>query len=167
MKMKPIAAIVLASSLAAFGGLAQAQTGQAGSTSASASSASGVEFTSGGVGLASRQQLAAQSGQYNLHLEFTYAPQGEYLAAVQVDIRDAKGSSVLSTTTDGPWLLARLPAGSYTVKATAGGVTRTQQVNVGPGKRHLVVRFPASAANETVADAGSSRSTTAPSMASR
>jgi hypothetical protein len=156
MNRRPLVAFILASSFAVAGGAAYAQTGQQTRSDASRS-ASGVEFTSGGVGLAARQQLAAQSGQYNLHLEFVYAPEGEYLSAVQVDIADARGNSVLSTTTDGPWLLARLPGGNYTVKASYGDVTRTQQVNVGPGKRRVVMRFPAAVEQQQSAGMTSSR----------
>ncbi|MGH8664008.1 MAG: carboxypeptidase-like regulatory domain-containing protein, partial [Burkholderiales bacterium] len=141
---KSLAALMLASSFALVGSMAQAQSGQPARSDASRS-ASGVEFTSGGVGLAARQQLAAQSGQYNLQLEFAYAPEGEYLSAVQVDIADARGNNVLSTVTDGPWLMAKLPAGNYTVKARFGSATRTQQVNVGPRKQRVVMQFPASA----------------------
>ena len=167
MKRKPLAAFVIASSIAAFAGVAGAQSPQ--STQAARSdtsrSAAGVEFTSGGVGLAARQQLAAQSNQYNLHLEFAYAPEGEYLSEVQVDIVDSRGNEVISTTTEGPWLLAKLPPGNYTVKARYGDVSRTQQVSVGGGKRHLVVRFPATVERQQVAT-GSERSAS-PSMASR
>jgi hypothetical protein len=144
LNRKSFAALIIASSLAAYGGLAQAQTSPA---VRSATATSGVSFMTGGVGLVARQELASQAGQYNLHLEFAYAPEGEYLSEVQVDINDARGNNVLSTRTDGPWLLARLPAGSYTVKASYGSVTRTQQVAVGGGKRHLVMRFPASVEN--------------------
>ena len=155
MKRKPLAVLIIASSLTALGGLAQAQSSQATRTDASRAAA-GVEYTSGGVGLAARQQLAAQSGQYNLHLEFAYAPEGEYLSEVQVDINDSRGNSVLSTRTDGPWLMAKLPAGSYTVKARYGDATRTQHVNVGGGKRHVVVRFPAQVDSQKVAASPSS-----------
>jgi hypothetical protein len=154
---------VLASSFVLAGGFAQAQSSQPARPDAS-HSASGVEFTSGGVGLAARQQLAAQSGQYNLQLEFAYAPEGEYLSAVQVDIADARGNNVLSTVTDGPWLMAKLPAGSYTVKAQFGGQTRSQQVKVGPGKHRVVMRFPASVEQQAgVSSSGSSNA----SMAAR
>jgi hypothetical protein len=167
MNCKPLAVLIFAWSLGLAGGIAHAQYGQpAQQPRGSAShSASGVEFTSGGVGLSARQELASQAGQYNLQLEFAYAPEGEYLSAVQVDIADARGNSVLSTTTEGPWLLAKLPAGSYTVKARVGDVTRSQQVNVGPGKRRLVMRFPASV--EQRESAGSSAVGSRGSMASR
>jgi hypothetical protein len=126
MNRKPLAVLIIASSIAAFGSLAQAQSSPM-SRGADTRSASGVEFKSGGVGLLARQELASQSSQYNLHLEFAYAPEGEYLA------------------------------GSYTVKASVGAVTRTQQVTVGGGKRHLVMRFPAQVEN-MANRSGSSRS---------
>ena len=158
MNRKPLAVLIIASSLAAGGGLTQAQTTSPAARSATAT-APGVSFMTGGVGLVARQELASQSGQYNLHLEFAYAPEGEYLSEVQVEINDARGNNVLSTRTDGPWLLARLPAGSYTVKASYGSTTRTQQVTVGGGKRHLVMRFPASVENTaSPRDAGSTAS---------
>lgn len=104
---------------------------------------SGVDFVSGGVGLGARQAMLAQAGQYNLHVEFAAAPEGEYLSDVDVSMTDSRGQSVLHTRTDGPWLLARLPAGTYSLTAKYAGVTRTQQVAVGAGRRHIVMRFPA------------------------
>ena len=163
LNRESLTVLVVASSFALAGGLAQAQSDPS-ARSQTSSSASGVEFTSGGVGVSARQQLAAQSDQFNLQLVFAYAPEGEYLAAVKVDIADARGKNVLSTTTDGPWLLARLPAGSYTVKAQFGDVTRTQQVSIGPTKRRVVMRFPASVTQEQAARMPDRRSA---SMASR
>lgn len=137
--------ILAASMLAAFAGGAQAQSAaQSNEPARTAAARSGsVDFLSGGVSLEARQELAAQAKQYNLHLEFAYAPEGEYLSEVQVDIADSRGNNVLSTRTQGPWLLAKLPAGNYTVTAKFGDTVRKQQVNVGAGKRHLVMRFPA------------------------
>lgn len=84
-----------------------------------------VDYVSGGVGLAARQALLAQAGQYNLHVEFAAAPEGEYLSEVEVKVADARGRSVLETRTDGPWLLAKLPAGMYSLTAKHAGTTRT------------------------------------------
>ena len=161
MNKKPIATLIVASWMLALGGAAHAQSGDG----SPMRTASGIEYVTGGVGLQSRQQLAAQAGQYNLQLEFAYGPQGEYLADVQVDITDAKGASVLSTRTDGPWLLAKLPAGTYTVKASFGDVTRTQKVNVGAGKRRLVMVFPASVSKQDVASSPETRPYTAAATA--
>jgi hypothetical protein len=101
----------------------------------------GVPFTSGGVGLEARQQMLAKASQYTLHLEFAEATDGEFVSGVEVTIASARGN-LLSTRTDGPWLLAQLPPGSYTVTARYGGNVRQQQVSVGQGRRHLVMRFP-------------------------
>jgi hypothetical protein len=153
MYRKPLAALIAASSFVALAGIAQAQSSPRASDTSR--SASGVEYTTGGIGLAERQELASEARQFNTHLEFVYAPEGEYLAEVHVDIADARGNTVLSTTTDGPWLLAKLPAGRYTVKASFGGVTRTQQINVGGGKRRVVMRFPASVGQQDIAGSSS------------
>jgi len=102
-----------------------------------------VEFISGGVSLDARQAMLAKVGSYNMHLEFAAAPEGEYLSEVEVSVTDGRGQNVLQTRTDGPWLFARLPAGNYTVTAKAAGTTRTTQIAVGAGRRHLVMRFPA------------------------
>ncbi|MCC6534765.1 MAG: carboxypeptidase regulatory-like domain-containing protein [Burkholderiales bacterium] len=110
-----------------------------------------VEFTTGGVGLNARQEMLAHASPYNLHLEFAEASDGEYVSDVEVNIADARGANVLSTRTDGPWLLAKLPAGSYTVSARYGNALKRQQVTVGAGRRHLVVRFPAMDAAEQLA----------------
>lgn len=125
--------ILLAASLLAFGAGASAQAAQGG----------GVDYISGGVSLDARHAMLGQVGPYNLHLEFAAAPEGEYLSDVDVSVVDARGHNVLQTRTNGPWLFARLPAGTYSVTAKAAGATRTQQVTVGGGRRHLVMRFPA------------------------
>ncbi|MCC7079695.1 MAG: carboxypeptidase regulatory-like domain-containing protein [Burkholderiales bacterium] len=156
--------LALVSPIALAGGIARAQPSEQPARSNASQSAAGVAFTSGGVGIAAREQLAAHASQYNLKLVFAYAPEGEYLAAVQVDIADQRGTTVLSTLTEGPWLMAKLPAGTYTLKARFGGVTRTQQIHAGPGMQRIVVRFPASVEHRL---AGATPDRTRASVASR
>ena len=58
---------------------------------------------------------------------------GEYLAAVHVDILNARGESVLSAESNGPWFFAQLAPGDYAVKVTLTSLTggdRTQQKSV-------------------------------------
>lgn len=129
--------ILVAASMLAFGAGASAQAAQAAQGSGS------VDYISGGVSLDARHAMMGQVGPYNLHLEFAAAPEGEYLSDVDVNVANARGESVLQTRTTGPWLFARLPAGTYSVTAKAAGATRTQQITVGGGRRHLVIRFPA------------------------
>ena len=76
-----------------------------------------VPHISGGIGGEERDQLRLKES-------------GEYLSDVQVVIESAKKEPMLETTMVGPILLATLPPGSYTIKATAGGRTLTQTVTV-------------------------------------
>lgn len=90
-------------------------------------------YLTGGVGEEERAQILAQAQDFDLKLVFA-AEGGAYLADVQVIVLDAKGHVQLDVSAAGPILLARLPAGSYRVRATAEG--RSQQHNVSlSGKR--------------------------------
>jgi len=57
-------------------------------------------------------------------------PRAEYLAGTHVAIRDASGNTVLDTDSDGPFLLARLPDGRYTIEASNKGERKSVQVDV-------------------------------------
>jgi hypothetical protein len=57
----------------------------------------------GGVGEGERAELDALSNQYNLRLLFAKQDSGEYLSAVQVNILDAQGGTVLTAESSGPW----------------------------------------------------------------
>src|SRR4029450_10785782 len=95
-----------------------------------------VTYLSGGVGEEEAQGMRAAAADYPLTLELATAGQppgphmpkaeagirgrrGEacdpYSANAQVEIRYQRGQPVLNTTTDGPFLLVRLPSGKYTV----------------------------------------------------
>lgn len=107
---------------------------------AQATSPAAVDYVTGGVGEVQRAELAAMPG-YNLRVALANAA-GEYLADAHVRVIDARGREVLQTQMDGPWLLARLPAGSYRVVATVDGEQRTQTVQVpATGQRQIVLRW--------------------------
>jgi hypothetical protein len=63
----------------------------------------GVSYVSGGVGEESRTSLQSQAAQFNVQVVFALKS-GEYLADVDVAVRDASGRTLFSTVTDGPWL---------------------------------------------------------------
>jgi hypothetical protein len=90
---------------------------------------SAVAFVSGGIGEASQAQLLAREREFNLKLVFTLV-EGNYVADTRVEIRDAAGRSMLSHVTDGPFFLARLPAGTYTVTASYEAQEQTRKVAV-------------------------------------
>jgi len=95
-----------------------------------------VTYRSGGIGHDEAQAFAAAASQYPLALEFAvkHQPRAEFTAGVHVIIKDAHSKPVLDTRSDGPFLLAKLPTGSYTVVAEWQRQTHTQMVHVNPAK---------------------------------
>ena len=55
---------------------------------------------------------------------------GKFVASVKVVVSDAKGRKLLEHVTDGPFFMARLPAGQYSVAATYAGKTQTRKIEV-------------------------------------
>ena len=102
---------------------------------------SSVPFVSGGIGFDEQQSLAARAREFNLKLLFTLN-EGNYVADVGVVIRDARGTTVLQHEALGPFVMAKLPSGTYNVTATYEGRTHTRQVSVGNGLRTEHFRWP-------------------------
>jgi len=114
---------------------------------------SGVTFLSGGVGEDSAAQIQARANEFNLKLLFTLV-EGNYLSDVGVAIRDSGGRTLVEQVADGPFFLAKLPPGSYTVAATYEGKTQTRKVNIGGGQRTEQFRWASTSAdNPTSAEA--------------
>lgn len=103
-----------------------------------------VAYVSGGVGEEARKRIEARSHEFNLKLVFMLEG-GDGLADVAVAIRDRAGRPVLRHVTEGPVLLARLPAGSYTVSATYRGREQTRKVGVARELRTETFRWPPAA----------------------
>ncbi len=123
--------------LAAAGLLCAGLAGTAHAQLPPVETAQGIEYVSGGIGSDASTAFKAAKSSYPLAL--TFAAVGEdgstpYVADVQLEITDEQGGSVLSLPSVGPYLLAKLQPGTYTVRATYKGMTQTQQVKVGgPG----------------------------------
>lgn len=101
-----------------------------------------VSWVAGGTRSAEIEALAAQEKGHSLKLVFTLTA-GNYLAGVDVKVRDARGTVVLDQADTGPVLLAMLPAGTYTVTATSEGREQVRKVQVGKGMRTEYLRWPA------------------------
>jgi len=132
--MKPMSALknqLLACSLAAVL-LGSASLGFA-ATEPVIQSAANVSYVSGGVGDESLARLSAMSGEFNVKLVFAKTS-GEFVSGVGVAITDAKGRNVVDARADGPWFLARLPAGHYQIVASLGGKAEKRQIEVGASK---------------------------------
>ena len=93
-----------------------------------------VSWTSGGVGLDESHALLSEQAHWPLSLRFT-GPTADYLAGVRVRIVGNGGADVLNTESMGPYMLVKLPPGSYTVYAKYKDQEKKQAVTVaGPGK---------------------------------
>jgi hypothetical protein len=92
-----------------------------------------VYFISGGVGDESLDRLKSDAADFNLKLVFALTS-GAFMSDVNVAILDKSGNTLLNTTSKGPWLLAKLPAGAYQVVASASGKPMKREVSVDAGK---------------------------------
>lgn len=95
----------------------------------------GVPYLSGGVGEDSVARIQARAKDFNLKLLFTLV-EGNYLADIGVTIQDSSGKTLVDQVADGPFFLAKLPAGSYTIAATNYGKTQTRKVHVSANGLH-------------------------------
>lgn len=108
----------------------------------------GVAYLTGGIGLDESEAIKAAEKNFALSLLFAQNKRGEYLAGVKVRITDSAGKNVLETVTEGPMLLARLPAGAYKISAEHDGVivAKTVRVNAQGVTRATFVWRPTGAA---------------------
>ena len=113
------------------------------SSAAAAQDSSGFAVLSGGVGANDREMIEAQQHNYSLKLVFS-GQGGAFLSGVNVSLADKSGSTVLSSVTDGPILLAAAPAGTYKMTATAQGITKSMNVTAGKSLRTYQISFPIS-----------------------
>jgi hypothetical protein len=119
-----------------------AETGIALHSDAAKANAS-VPAISGGVSLNARDSLRTQERDANVKFVFALNT-GNYVADVHVKVTDSKGKVVIDDTSNGPWMLAKLPAGSYTATATYNGKAVTHRFSAGSGLRTAQFRWPAS-----------------------
>ncbi|MBB3181185.1 carboxypeptidase regulatory-like domain-containing protein [Variovorax sp. Sphag1AA] len=102
-----------------------------------------VEYLSGGIGLDESRAIEHASPQWPLTLEFAAKDKqrADFLADVKVRVRDAHGKDTMKATSDGPFLLAKLPPGQYVVDATLAGKKLSENIVIkehGPTKAVFV-----------------------------
>jgi hypothetical protein len=100
-----------------------------------------VSYLSGGIGLNESDAIKHVAKAYPLELEFVLRakPKAEYVANVKVRIKDARDKTVLKATAGGPFLLAKLPAGKYTVSAKRDGKVMHRQLEIAANGHQRVV----------------------------
>lgn len=114
-----------------------------------------IAIVHGGIGEGDRALIAQQAPDHNLKLTFARKGSGAYLADVQVVVRNKQGAVLVDTLASGPWLVARLPEGEYSVSATERDVTLTQTIVIkSSARREWVFRFDLPRGAEQEFDAG-------------
>ena len=101
-----------------------------------------VRYISGGIGLDESEAIKRAASKYPLALEFymTATPRNEYLSDVSVVVKDRAGKTVLDTVSGGPFLLASLATGTYSVTATTKeGNAQRRSVEVKSGGHQRLV----------------------------
>ena len=126
-----LAALMLAAGLLP-GSAAQAQTDNA---LPPVQKSGAVEYLSGGIGLDESTAIKGASRHWPLSLVFSVQAAGkaEFASDVKLEIRDAKDAVVLETTASGPFLLAKLAPGSYSLRATLADKSLQRKVQVKAG----------------------------------
>lgn len=89
----------------------------------------GVSYLSGGISDTGQEMIREQAGDFNLEV-LSALEEGNYLSEVSIRIADAKGNTVLSTVTEGPFLYADLAPGTYTIMANVEGELQRQTATV-------------------------------------
>jgi hypothetical protein len=91
-----------------------------------------INYLSGGIGSDQSSAIKTVMHRYPLVLEFvgTTNSGNDYLADVPVTISDSRGKDLLSTKSDGPFMLVSLPRGRYDVTARYHGKTERREVSV-------------------------------------
>ncbi|HKO89348.1 MAG TPA: carboxypeptidase regulatory-like domain-containing protein [Burkholderiales bacterium] len=101
-----------------------------------------VSYVTGGIGLEEREALVTNTSDFNLKV-VNAIPGGAYVSDTTVSVVNATGQEVLRTTLDGPWLIAKLPPGKYTISAS--DLSRTAQARTVQlserGQREVVLRW--------------------------
>jgi len=99
-----------------------------------------VPFVSGGVGEDERQEIGKLAPAFSLELLFAArGSPNEYLADIKVEIKDKNGKVVLDAVAQGPFLLAKMPPGRYSVSADNDGAVKKQTIQIAGAKPHRVV----------------------------
>lgn len=112
-----------------------------------------VEYVSGGIGKDESTAMKSVEKQWPLSMEFAENQGGhaDYVAGVDVVVRDASGRTALQATTDGPFMMAQLPPGRYTIEASLNGNTKRESVTIkGGAPAHATFVWPADTDNAAV-----------------
>ncbi len=96
-----------------------------------------ITYTSGGFGLEERDALKATAKNYNLIIS-NADRQGNFSADTTLVITNKGNRETLTVNDTGPLFYARVPAGTYVIKAANGGQKAERTVSVTGQKQERV-----------------------------
>jgi len=100
-----------------------------------------VDYITGGTTRAEADSIKRAAQAYPLELVFQEQVAGDsaHVQNVPVTITDAHGKAVFVGVAQGPYFIARLPTGEYTVTTAWDSWTFSKPVTIAPGERERVV----------------------------
>lgn len=100
-----------------------------------------ISYLSGGIGKTEADAIRHVAKQYPLELEFLRKakPKDEYLAGIKVVVTDMHNMKVLDIASDGPFLLAKMPAGKYEITADHDGKVEHRTVQIADHQHRRIV----------------------------
>ena len=102
-----------------------------------------ITYITGGTCIDSANQMKRIAKDFPLEIvlvQKSAAYEKEYyIADVKITIKDAKDNLVLNVVTEGPFLLADLPNGSYQISAEFRRVLKSNTININKNKHERVV----------------------------
>jgi hypothetical protein len=100
-----------------------------------------IAYMSGGIGQDEARAMRREASRYPLEVLFVQksGKRDEFLADMPVTIKDANGRVVFRGRSSGPYFLAKLPPGRYTIASRSAGRALTRHVKVGGKATERVV----------------------------
>lgn len=103
-----------------------------------------VSYLNGGFGQEEAARMREISADFPVGLTFTRhngtQNTDEFVADVNVRVRDSAGQTVLAAAGQGPIFLLRVPDGTYALEAERNGDVKTRRIDV-VGGRHQEIAF--------------------------
>ena len=90
-----------------------------------------TRYITGGVGENEKRELLDRASQFSFRIVTARKGNGDFLSDCKVTILHA-GHPVLEAVMDGPVLMARLPPGTYRVRAEFEGKSQERPVKIAP-----------------------------------
>ncbi len=91
-----------------------------------------TEYLTGGFGLEESTAIKEAMSDYTLAITLASSDgqKAAYVSGVQIVVRDSSEVTYLNVESQGPFVLAQLPAGQYKIHATYRNVTQSRNITI-------------------------------------